>query len=85
MTMLCGAGAPAREMLEARTHRARVSAIAAAIIRSFKLLAAILREIFDESAYQRFLDRSQLESSANAYAIFLQENEQSKTQKVRCC
>jgi hypothetical protein len=85
MTMLCGAGAPAREMLEARTHRARVSAIAAAIIRSFKLLAAILREIFDESAYQRFLDRSQLESSANAYAIFLQENEQSKPQKVRCC
>jgi hypothetical protein len=46
---------------------------------------AILQEIFDESAYQRFLERSQLESSPNAYAIFLQENEQAKAQKVRCC
>jgi hypothetical protein len=34
---------------------------------------AILREIFDESAYQRFLDRSRLESSPHAYAIFQQE------------
>jgi hypothetical protein len=85
MSMLCGAGAPAREMLEARTRRARVSAIAAAIIRSFKLLAAILREIFDESAYQRFLDRSRLESSPNAYAIFRKENEQAKSRRPRCC
>ena len=46
---------------------------------------AILREIFDESAYQRFLDRSQLESSAKAYAIFLQENEQAKSRRPRCC
>lgn len=46
---------------------------------------AILREIFDESAYQRFLDRSQLESSVNAYAVFRQENEQAKSRKPRCC
>ena len=85
MTMLCGAGAPAREMLEARKNRVRVSAIAAAIIRSFKLLATILREIFDESSYQRFLDRTQLESSPNAYAIFQQENEQAKSRRPRCC
>jgi hypothetical protein len=85
MSMLCGAGAPAREMLEASTRRARVSAIAAAIIRSFKLLAAILREIFDESAYQRFLNRSRLQSSPNAYAIFCQENEQAKSRRPRCC
>jgi hypothetical protein len=85
MSMSCGAGAPAREMVEARTRRARVSAIAAAIIRSLKLLAATLREIFDESAYQRFLDRSRLESSPHAYAIFLQENEQAKSRRPRCC
>ncbi len=83
--MLCGAGAPARETLEARTQRARVSAIAAAINRSFKLLAAILREIFDESAYQRFLDRTRLQSSPNAYAIFQHENEQTKSRRPRCC
>jgi hypothetical protein len=46
---------------------------------------AILREIFDESAYQRFLDRSRLESSPNAYAIFQQENEQAKSRRPRCC
>ena len=85
MSKLCGAGAPAREILEARTHGARVSAIAAAIIRSFKLLAAILREIFDESAYQRFLERSQLESSPNAYAVFSKENEHAKSRRPRCC
>jgi hypothetical protein len=46
---------------------------------------AILREIFDESAYQRFLERSQLESSPNAYAVFQQENEQAKSRRPRCC
>jgi hypothetical protein len=46
---------------------------------------AILREIFDESAYQRFLDRSQLESSAKSYAVFLQENEQARSRRPRCC
>jgi hypothetical protein len=46
---------------------------------------AVLREIFDESAYQRFLDRSRLESSPDAYAIFLQENEQARSRRPRCC
>jgi hypothetical protein len=51
----------------------------------FGLVVAILREIFDESAYQRFLDRGRLESSPNAYAIFRQENEQAKARRPRCC
>jgi hypothetical protein len=45
----------------------------------------MLREIFDESAYQRFLDRTQLKSSSDAYAVFRQENEQSKSRRPRCC
>jgi hypothetical protein len=49
------------------------------------LIVAILREIFDESAYQRFLDRSRLQSSPNAYAVFQQENEQAKSRRPRCC
>ena len=49
------------------------------------LIVAVLREIFDESAYQRFLDRSRLESSSHAYAIFQQENEQAKSRRPRCC
>ena len=51
----------------------------------FGLLVAVLREIFDESAYQRFLDRGQLQSSASAYEIFLRENEQAKSRRPRCC
>jgi hypothetical protein len=49
------------------------------------LVVAILREIFDEAAYQRFLDRSQLQSSPNAYAVFQQENEQARSRRPRCC
>jgi hypothetical protein len=52
---------------------------------AFSLIMAALREIFDESAYQRFLDRRQMESSASAYAIFLKENELAKARRPRCC
>jgi hypothetical protein len=51
----------------------------------FGLIVAILREIFDESAYQRFLDRGQLQSSASAYAVFLRENELTQARRPRCC
>ena len=51
----------------------------------FRLIVAVLREIFDEAAYERFLDRSRLESSPNAYAIFRRENEQAKSRRPRCC
>jgi len=49
------------------------------------LIQAILQEIFDESAYQRFLDRKELQSSSQAYAMFSQENEQAKSRRPRCC
>jgi hypothetical protein len=51
----------------------------------FGLIVAVLREIFDEAAYQRFLDRSHLEASPNAYATFRRENEQAKSRRPRCC
>jgi hypothetical protein len=49
------------------------------------VLVAILREIFDESAYQRFLARHSLASSATAYASFLQETEHAHARRPRCC
>jgi hypothetical protein len=49
------------------------------------LLASALREIFDESAYARFLDRRKLASSREAYAAFCRENEVAKARKPRCC
>jgi hypothetical protein len=46
---------------------------------------ATLREIFDESAYMRFLNRKQLVSSREAYAAFRQEYEVIKSRRPRCC
>jgi hypothetical protein len=81
----CGADTLVRETPVARANRAGASAIGAAIIRSLTVIVAVLREIFDESAYRRFLDRNQMESSTHAYAIFRNENEQSKSRRPRCC
>ena len=49
------------------------------------LLFAALREIFDESAYARFLARRQLATSPNAYAAFRDEQEMAKARRPRCC
>ena len=46
---------------------------------------AMLREIFDESAYARYLEKNQLRSSPEAYAGFLRENELVKARRPRCC
>ena len=49
------------------------------------ILLAMLREIFDESAYARFLSRHGLTSSVEAYAAFVREAEIVKARKPRCC
>jgi hypothetical protein len=49
------------------------------------IVVAALREIFDESAYARFLDRRHLESSRAAYATFRREHEVAKARRPRCC
>jgi len=54
-----------------------------------KLAACIfiscLREIFDESAYARFLARADQSSSVDSYAAFRRESELAKTRRPRCC
>ncbi len=55
------------------------------ITRAATLLASALREIFDESAYARFLDRRKLTSSREAYAAFCREYEAAKARRPRCC
>jgi hypothetical protein len=85
MNMLCGAGVPARETPGAGTEKGNASAILTAIIGSFTLLAAVLHEIFDESAYERFLLRHQLTSSAAAYSTFCRERDLSRARRPRCC
>jgi hypothetical protein len=49
------------------------------------VLLAMLREIFDESAYRRFLEREQMVSSCKAYAQFVQEDELLRARRPRCC
>jgi hypothetical protein len=49
------------------------------------LLLAALREIFDESAYTRFLARHGMTSCRSAYAAFLREQEMMKARRPKCC
>jgi hypothetical protein len=46
---------------------------------------AILREVFDESAYERFLARTGDERSVASYHAFTRERESSLARKPRCC
>jgi hypothetical protein len=48
-------------------------------------LIATLREIFDESAYTRFLAQHGMSSCPNAYAAFLREQERIKARRPKCC
>jgi hypothetical protein len=49
------------------------------------LVLATLREIFDENAYARFLQRTQTLRSAESYWAFLKEREAGVAQRPRCC
>ena len=51
----------------------------------FRILRATLYEIFDESAYRRFLAQRKMASSVTAYAEFLRETEQGRARRPRCC
>jgi hypothetical protein len=52
---------------------------------ALQLAVAILREVFDESAYDRFLARSHNARSVASYRAFLEESELTTAQKPRCC
>jgi hypothetical protein len=52
---------------------------------AINVVLAALREIFDESAYRRFLERKQVASSREAYAEFLREHELLRARRPRCC
>ena len=53
-------------------------------VNAMRIVLATLREIFDEAAYNRFLEHSRVPSSPEAYAAFWRERE-SKHPKPRCC
>jgi hypothetical protein len=55
------------------------------IVSSWCILIATLREIFDETAYARFLRRAGMTSSSEAYAAFRREFEEAKVRRPKCC
>jgi hypothetical protein len=56
-----------------------------AVAKGFALLVSTLREIFDESAYTRFLQRNGLARSRVAYQEFLREHATAKARRPKCC
>jgi hypothetical protein len=50
-----------------------------------RVLLATLKEIFDESAYERFCAREGVEVSCESYSHFLMESDAARQQNVRCC
>jgi hypothetical protein len=55
------------------------------LTRTATLFVSCMREIFDESAYARFLRRGRMSSSAESYADFCREQAASKARRPRCC
>jgi hypothetical protein len=49
------------------------------------ILLATLQEIFDEASYRRFLKRTGLTSSREAYQSFCHEREEAQARRTRCC
>jgi hypothetical protein len=50
-----------------------------------RLVRAALREIFEESAYERFCAREGVRINRESYADFLTETSRAKQPKVKCC
>ena len=50
-----------------------------------KLCRAILREIFEESAYERFCATSGLPPGRDSYRSFIRQSAAAKNARVKCC
>ena len=50
-----------------------------------RIVILTIREIFDESAYDRFLVRTRMNRSVDSYREFVREGEAAVARKPRCC
>jgi len=69
----------------ARNNTAAEGSLGGLIRHAGSVLMTVLREIFDEAAYARFLSRIQRASSTQAYAAFTRERESVQNRRPRCC
>ena len=51
----------------------------------FRVVLLTIREIFDESAYDRFLVRTEGIRSVDSYREFIREGEAAMSRKPKCC
>jgi hypothetical protein len=66
--------------------RKTIWALASAVSgRAMRTIGATLREIFDESAYDRFLLRTHASRSVASYREFTRERDAAVLKKPRCC
>jgi hypothetical protein len=72
------------EGLKASPSEILGASIQLAAMRVARLLVAMLREIFDEAAYARFLGCDG-QVSRESYAAFVQQREAKVARKPRCC
>jgi len=56
-----------------------------AIRAAMQVVWRALKEIFDEAAYQRFLEQTGKVTSPEAYREFLRESEPGRIRRPRCC
>jgi hypothetical protein len=55
-------------------------------MRFFGIIRAVLREVFEEAAYERFCAREKVAVTPESYAKFVRENGEARSKKVvRCC
>lgn len=50
-----------------------------------RTLNAVIREIFDENAYARFLARHRMTNTRESYALYLRESNLTRERRPRCC
>ncbi len=85
MTTSCGTDTSVGGSTAAKESQRNVNNLRAAIAEPIKIFIAALREIFEEAAYDRFLNRRSLRSSPRAYRDFLRETEAAKARRPKCC
>ena len=85
-TEMCGTGTPACAEASFSGKQAPAGVPVPHEFRKLlHLVLATLREIFDENAYERFLQRTDSVRSVESYGAFLREKEAVTARKPRCC
>jgi hypothetical protein len=73
------------DVLICRVERSPATRFAEWLRRRGAVVLSALREVFDESAYERFLVRGKVTSSVESYAAFEKEQEGLKARRTKCC